>query len=773
MILAEAASTLKSFDSGSLSMTTSNRWALLCLGAALPVAGTIQAAETTADNTAPTELEQVTVTAERRVENVQDVPISTTVLSNDMLNQIDTSGQDVRVLAFKVPSLNIESSNGRTFPRFYIRGYGNTDFTSFASQPVELIYDDVVQENAALKGFPAFDLADVEVLRGPQGTLFGRNSPAGVVKFESAKPTLDGVNGYVTASDGTYSTANGEGAINIPLGSLFAMRLSFQEQHRDNWVSDPINGSNVEGYNDMAGRGQLLFQPSDNFSALLNVHGRKLDGSARLFRANIIQPGTNDLVAGFQPGSIFTDGQNTQNFSSIGANLRLSWNLGNIKLFSITGYESILKYLTIGDIDGGFGASYAPPFGPGFIPFSVETGGGINEHKQLTQEVRAESAYSGPLNWQAGAYVFYEDTHAPNYDYTNPVVNLNGSQATISDYNIARQVNNAEAVFASLEYAPIESLKIRAGVRETKDNKRFAVTALSNQTILGPLSDNTNANKLNWDASVTYQIVPDVSVYTRAATGFRAPSFGQPSASQAIQVARSESVTSFEVGEKAEFLDHRIRVNADVYWYEVKDQQLTAVGGATNVTTLLNAHQSYGKGAELDIETRPLEHLTLSASGSYNDTYINDPTLSVSPCGASPTSAPLCTVLNPLNAATGTVSINGNPLPQAPRWIGDASGRYDIPLSWGSGSLVYASMDLSYRSETDFFLYRAVEFTGAPLAELGARVGIQWNDGKYELAAFCRNCTNEIRNIYGLDFDNLTGAINDPRVIGGQFTLKF
>src|SRR5580704_8521121 len=90
----------------------------------------------------------------------------------------------------------IESSDGRTFPRFYIRGYGNTDFSTFASQPVELVYDDVVPENPILKGFPAFDMADVEVLRGPQGTLFGRNSPAGVVKFQSVKPTLNDDSGY-------------------------------------------------------------------------------------------------------------------------------------------------------------------------------------------------------------------------------------------------------------------------------------------------------------------------------------------------------------------------------------------------------------------------------------------------------------------------------------------------------------------------------------------------------------------------------------------------
>ena len=130
------------------------------------------------------------VTAERREERLLEVPVSTAVLTGESLAVLGSSGQDIRQLAFAVPSLNIESSNGRTFPRFYIRGYGNTDFTTFASQPVGLYYDDIVQENPALKGFPVFDQQDVEVLRGPQGTLFGRNAPAGVVKIESAKPQI-------------------------------------------------------------------------------------------------------------------------------------------------------------------------------------------------------------------------------------------------------------------------------------------------------------------------------------------------------------------------------------------------------------------------------------------------------------------------------------------------------------------------------------------------------------------------------------------------------
>ena len=151
-------------------------------------AASAASAPTPANAPEPSKLAPVIVTAERRSENAKDVPMAITTLSGEKLDVLNSSGEDVRMLSGRVPSLNIESSFGRTFPRFYIRGLGNTDFDLNASQPVSLIYDDVVLENPILKGFPAFDVDRIEVLRGPQGTLFGRNTPAGIVKFDTVKP---------------------------------------------------------------------------------------------------------------------------------------------------------------------------------------------------------------------------------------------------------------------------------------------------------------------------------------------------------------------------------------------------------------------------------------------------------------------------------------------------------------------------------------------------------------------------------------------------------
>ena len=171
-----------------------------------------QDATTNAPKAKTATLETVTVTAEKRTEDLQKVPISMTVITAEKLEAFGQAGDGVLQLAARAPSVYAETSYGREFPRFYIRGLGNSDFDLNASQPVSMVYDDIVQENPILKGFPLFDLEQVEVLRGPQGTLFGRNSPAGVIKFESRKPTQE-TEGYARVSYGSYGTANAEAAL--------------------------------------------------------------------------------------------------------------------------------------------------------------------------------------------------------------------------------------------------------------------------------------------------------------------------------------------------------------------------------------------------------------------------------------------------------------------------------------------------------------------------------------------------------------------------------
>jgi iron complex outermembrane receptor protein len=713
------------------------------------------AAPALAQATSSNELQTVTVTAQRRTENIKEVPVSVSAIKGEKLDVIVSGGEDIRVLAGKVPSLNIESSNGRTFPRFYIRGYGNTDFSLFASQPVSLIVDDIVQENPILKGFPIFDVAGVEVLRGPQGTLFGRNTPAGVVKFESEKPNLKKVEGYYNASWGTHNTVNLEGAVNVPLSSKWAMRVSTLRQHRDDFVNNYSDlaktnkTGDLDGYNEHAERVQFLYTPDSTFSALFNVHQRTTNGSARLFRANLIKKGTNDIADGYDLNSIVTNAQNFQNLKTNGANLRLSWDLGAVKLYSITGYESVDHYNSRGDIDGGIIG------GPGVVPFQVQTASRLTDLSQYSQEFRVESKNTGPLNWQAGLYYFDEDATGGSDNFDSV------TQAQTSRV-VSNQKNKAWAAFGSVTYAVSDDFTLRGGLRYTDDKKDFATLEHTNVTLIGPAGISESKSKVNWDLSGTYKLNRDVNLYARAATGFRAPSIAAASASVPVTVADAETVTSIEGGIKADLFERRARVNFSLYDFEVKNQQLTVVGGNSNVTKLINAAKTKAHGAEFDLEGIVSPALRVTAGASYNFTEIRDPSLSVNKCAQ-------CTITDPINAA-GRVDINGNPLPQAPKWTVNATARYGIPM--GDGEF-FVYTDWSYRTKINFFLYEATEFSGKPLTEGGLRVGYNWAGGKYEVAAFGRNILDQRRITGAIDFNNLTGFTNEPRTWGVQFKGNF
>ncbi|MFM9433641.1 iron complex outermembrane recepter protein [Janthinobacterium sp. CG_23.3] len=723
--------------------------AMLALSAALPI-GSAMAQSAAAPAAAP-QLETVTVTAQRRKENIREVPVSVTLLRDEKLDVLVSGGQDIRVLAGKVPSLNVESSNGRTFPRFYIRGYGNTDFSTFASQPVSLIYDDVVQENPILKGFPIFDLAGVEVLRGPQGTLFGRNTPAGVVKFESEKPKLATVEGYYNVSVASHNTANADGAVNVPLSKEWAMRVSALRQHRDDYVDNSFSGAKdaLDGYNEHAERVQLLYAPNGQFNALFNLHQRATTGSSRLFYANLIKKGTNDIVDGYDAGQSHTNGQNFQRLRSNGGSVRLSWDLDSVKLFSITGYEGVDDYLSRGDIDGG------AKTGPGFIPFQVESAGGIGAVKQYSQEFRVESKNAGPLNWQSGLYYFNEDANG----YTDGFNSDSGARAT---HLASHQKNTAWAAFGSLNYAFSDAFTLRGGLRYTTDKKDFNTVEALNVVQIGPNGVAESKNKVNWDVSGSYKMNRDVNVYARVATGFRAPSVVAANSQVPITVADAETILSYEAGVKADLMNRRARVAFSVYNFDVKNQQLTVVGGLSNVTRLINAAKTKGHGAELDLEGFVTPSLKMSLGGSYNFTEIKDASLSVGKCGS-------CTVTDPLNAA-GRVVIDGNPLPQAPKWIVTSTARYAVPLADGE---LFVFTDWAYRSKINLFLYEAVEYSAKPLLEGGLRVGYTWDSGKYEVAAYGRNITDTRRVTGAIDFNNRTGFLNEPRIWGVQFKGNF
>lgn len=709
-------------------------------------------------------LGDIVVTATRVSESSKNVPVAVTAITGEKLATINSSGLDIRFLSSRTPSLQAESSFGRTFPRFYIRGLGNTDFDPNAAQPVSVVYDDVALENPMLKSFPVFDLKAVEVLRGPQGTLFGRNTPAGVIKLDSAKPTDDKIGGYATASWGTYNTVNAESAINLPLGGGFAFRASGILQRRDNWVTNTsttgVADKKLEGYRDLAGRFQLGYS-SGNFNALLNFHIRDLDGTPRVFRAGLFKQGSNDFSPGFDPAKVALDGYTSQSMTQWGTNLRLDYHFDGLgTLYSVTAYEKA-KVESTGDIDGGNNYVF-PALGLNNALFPSNTGG-ITRPAEFSQELRFVSDRFDGFQLQGGLYYFHQTLKYHEYDYKFPAT---GNRATDLGQDLFHDNKNENwGAFASVEYKPIDKLTLRAGGRYSHDHKDDLITGYSPNLfgVVLPSRAKVSGGDFTWDVSATYAVSPQVNLYTRAATGYLGPAIQDRVTFGSRQTTAGKQTTlSGEAGVKGETADRTVRFSLDGYWWRTNDLQITAVGGLSNSAHLLNAKRAIGYGVEAELDMRPVPQLTLTASGSYNFTEIQDPSITVGVCGS------LCTVTDPL-ASPGQAIIDGNRLPQAPRWVANWTARYSIPL--GDGREIYAYTDWAYRSSINYFLYEAKEFRGRPMLEGGLKIA--YSTPRYEVSAFARNITNQFRAISAIDFNNLTGMISEPRIIGGAFRVKF
>ncbi len=727
------------------------------------------------------------VTATRRQESIQDVPLSIATLSGENLQSMFTGGEDVLALAGRVPGLYAESSNGRSAPRFYLRGLGNIDFDLAASQPVSVIMDDVVMENVVLKSFPIFDMEQVEVIRGPQGTLFGRNTTAGIVKFNSRRPEHE-TSGFASASYGTYGTANVEAAVGGSLvPDVLAGRMSLIYRTRDNWIDNGFtNEKDVMGeYAEMAGRVQLMWTPSENFTALFLAQVRDLEGTSSIFRANVFDTGSNKLNQNYKRGTVWYDGgdNNPQAYDGSGYTMNLEWDLDSTTLTSISSYQLGDGY-SRGDIDGGVvdfsGTATVPPgitfdpaapvFGfptltfPGTILVPSVTQDGADTD-QFTQEFRLASDTDGPFSWQTGFYYFnsslkVETDSFASYGFGGPPQNT-----------IIKHTNDAWAVFGQGSYDVSDQFTLSAGIRYTDDSRDFKVLQYGQLWLdigIPPVDPiDVSADNVSWDVTADYALNDSSNIYGRIATGFRAQSIqGRDVAFLEFPtVADPETIISYELGYKADLVDNRLRLNASVFYYTVDDMQLSIIGGAANNNQVINANKGDATGFEVDLQWLVTDNFMATFGVAYNDTEIKDKDLSVVPCGST-----LCEAWQ-YRDENGQVSIDGNPFPRTPETNYSLTLRYGMPV--GDDGEFFVFTDWVYYGEILMPLYYSPEFVTDNQFEGGLKVGYRNMRNNWEVALFGRNITDE-DNVKGfVDFSNNTGFVNEPAIWGVEAIYNF
>ncbi|CAM5219118.1 TonB-dependent receptor [Alishewanella longhuensis] len=273
-------------------------------------------------------------------------------------------------------------------------------------------------------------------------------------------------------------------------------------------------------------------------------------------------------------------------------------------------------------------------------------------------------------------------------------------------------------------------------------------------------------DQISWELSANYRLTNTTSLFGRVAEGFRAQTIqGRDVAFEAPpSVADAETITSFEVGTKSDLLNNTLRLNAALFYYIIDDIQLSAIGGQTQGNQLINADKGTGYGFEVDFDYRVLQNLSLGGGFSYNKTELKDDALTVKPCGSE-----RCTVLNPITT-DGLALINGNPFPQAPETILTLNARYDYPLPGGE---LYVFADYQRQGKTNLFLYESAEFRTNNNYEAGLRVAYINYQHNYEVGVFGRNITDQDNLKGAIDFSNLTGFVNEPRVIGIDFKINF
>jgi iron complex outermembrane receptor protein len=741
-------------------------------------------------------LAAITVTAQRRSESLLDIPVSVSVLGADALKELnlDAMGE----LASQVPSLQVQTPTSANAPIFSLRGVSQFDYTPSQSSPIAVYTDEVYRGGAAFFSKQLYDLDRIEVLSGPQGTLYGKNATGGAINFISVKPGFD-TEGYVTAGAGNYGRTETAGAFQTGLTDQIAIRFAFATDHSDGWQKNILpGGEDLGGTRDYGARLSLLYKPNDDLNVLLRVSNSQTGpGTTPTVANNITSAGVggglyntfHNLYPASNPNTDYfptfdwmhTAGNvpNRTDSAAHDASLSLDWHFApDLELISISSYNS------------GF-YNFSEP-NSAQVPLLVVGDSEYTSGDQVAEDLRLESTFPGKSNYIAGLYVSRERQHPQNlYSYYTDIdfngdgkinaqdclYNLNPNPAiggaVLYPYGCEqrsdfRQQHKTAAAYADGTIAITDALSLRGGLRLTRDE--FEVTEYSaytsgndGQPLFNTIPGNPDNifaasapiehtwNKPTGRLGIDYQLTQGQLLYATLSRGFRsgtvnAEAFNSPTE---VTIVQPETLDAVEGGFKGEFLEHRLQATAAAFYYRYKDQQALNVNPATFLQTAINLGRSHLTGGEIQLISKPVRQLTLRLGLSYLDTRIDE-------------------------ANINGESVAGNQLPLAPRWTGNLSADW-LVLSTDLGDVrLYGAGRYLAQMYNDAF--------NDPLTRDGsygvidARVSFELRQIPLTLALWGKNLTDKEYYTYRVDvstFGFTYNHVGDPRTFGAQATYKF
>jgi iron complex outermembrane receptor protein len=715
---------------------------------------------------------EIIVTATKRSERLKDIPASVSSIGGETLERLNVT--NIWDLTAKTANVRIDTSNNAVGPRIFIRGLGTNGVNANGTTSVSLYMDEVVLASPTISGFPAFDIDRIEVLRGPQGTLWGVNTTGGLVHMVSKRPTEE-TSGIAKISYGSFNEKSLEAGFGGSLiDGLLAARVSGLLYDRDGHIFNKFNGKKLGGKRQLAGRLQFLLTPAPGWSALLSLHGRSQDGDSQVFIGRGARPGDLDARGNFAPyqNRIANLNQDPDQLhqSQEGATLNIQGDLGFATLTSISGYEKA-RYRSFDDDDGT----------PADVSRFFSNRPDVN---QFTQELRLTSNNtSSPLQWILGGfYLRGEVNNAAQGDIYSAGGGFGAACAPNScvDITTITQNDKSVAVFAHLDYQVTDRFKLSGGLRYTKDKKQINLldqyyTANPSDPLnpanaipgtlnnyQAPVNKNDSWGKVTFDAAAHYEATPDVSLYARFARGFRSGNFnGGVTGGGPVDTVAPETLNAYEAGVKSNLFGGKVLFNLTGYHYDYQNIQTFLVTDAA-VLQLTNAGDGRVNGFETEIEARLIKGLKLSANLGYADTKYTTSFL-----------API-----PGPPATDFLNVQGNSFQRAPKWTLRLDGEYTFDL--GSNGNMYLFNGWSYQSTIymnpiNNDVSQGVGLT-VPSYWLGdARVGYRTVDDRFDISLWARNITDKtyVVTSYGPYVGNWPSAYGMRRSIGVTFRANF
>ena len=749
-------------------------------------------------------IEEVIVTAQKRAESLQDVPVSVSALTRSNLERLRL--RDTTEIVAQIPNLQLNGTAGDAIPIFSLRGVSMNDYSFNQNSPVAPYVDEVYKGNPAFLGIQTFDLERIEVLRGPQGTLYGKNSTGGAVNFITAKPGAER-DGYLTIGGGNFNRTAAEGAVNLPLADNLALRIAGTWTEADGWLENRTAGvDDGNSVDNLAWRVSLSWQPTDTLDVLLRASGSEVNGVNYGIVADNIGPdgvgaglyglynalGVTTRVDGTRPGFDFFDFDSEQDekrkIESTAFSLTVNWDISEtLTLTSITSYDE--------------GDAFVPEDADGTSNTLINVTQFVDAD-QVTQDLRLTSNNDGPFNFIAGIYYSEEELSARTSlfysqdldlnldgsldfeDCSDPLFTLFGlpdfvtpegaaTDALFSTFGLSLadlaifgcetqnqfdQERTSMAAYFDGEYALNQNWTARFGVRLTEDEtdlSNFNANILGNDGVLVTptivaIDDLISDSEVTGKVGIDYVGENGTLYYAHYSRGYRTGAFNAQAFLDVAEVTSvaPEELDALELGVKTSLAEDRVNLNVSVFHYRYDNQQFLNVDESL-IQTLVNIDESKITGAEVEIAARVSPSLMLRSGLGVLDSEVDEG------------------VLN-------GVDLSGNELPQAPDVNFNIGVDWDV-FSSERGTLAL-HVDGSYTGEQYFEVMNTDRIQADAYWVINGALTFESADSRWAVSLWGKNLFEEeyvtsaidLQAFFGYDYTHV-GA---PRSYGLDLTLR-